>query len=80
MTASKELEFDIVIMLGVEEGKLPFAFSKGPDLEEDRRKFYVSLTRAKHSVLILYSGWFLWPSGHVNNDGPSRLLRELGLV
>lgn len=80
MTASKGLEFDVVLMLGVEDGKIPFAFSTGAELEEDRRKFYVSLTRARHSVRILYSGWFRWPSGSVNRDGPSRFLLELGLA
>jgi hypothetical protein len=41
----------------------------------------VSLTRARHAVHIFYSGWFEWKaSGRINNDGPSRFLRELGLA
>lgn len=81
MTASKGLEFDVILMLGIEEGKIPFFNSTGPALEEDRRKFYVSLTRARHAVHIFYSGWFVWKtSGRVNNDGPSRFLCELGLA
>jgi DNA helicase-2/ATP-dependent DNA helicase PcrA len=81
MTASKGLEFDVILMLGVEDGKIPFFSSTGAALEEDRRKFYVSLTRARHAVHIFYSGWFRWKtSGRVNNDGPSRFLRELGLA
>lgn len=81
MTASKGLEFDVVVMVGVEEGKIPFFRSTGERLDEDRRKFYVSLTRARHAVHIFYSGWFVWEtSGRLNRDGPSRFLRDLGLV
>lgn len=81
MTSSKGLEFDVVVMIGIEEGKVPFFSSTGARLEEDRRKFYVSLTRARHAVHILYSGWFVWErSGRINRDGPSRFLRELGLA
>ncbi len=81
MTSSKGLEFDVVLMVGIEEGKIPFFRSEGERLQEDRRKFYVSLTRARHAVHIFYSGWFVWErSGRVNSDGPSRFLRELGLV
>lgn len=81
MTSSKGLEFDVVVMVGVEEGKIPFFNSRGAELEEDRRKFYVSLTRARHAVHIFYSGWFSWrPGGRINRDGPSRFLRDLGLA
>jgi DNA helicase-2/ATP-dependent DNA helicase PcrA len=81
MIASKGLEFDVIVMLGVEDGKIPFFSSRGAALEEDRRKFYVSLTRARHAVHIFYSGWFVWrTSGRINEDGPSRFLRDLGLA
>jgi DNA helicase II / ATP-dependent DNA helicase PcrA len=81
MIASKGLEFDVIVMLGVEDGKIPFFSSRGAALDEDRRKFYVSLTRARHAVHIFYSGWFRWRrAGPINSDGPSRFLRELGLA
>jgi DNA helicase-2/ATP-dependent DNA helicase PcrA len=79
MTASKGLEFDSVILLGVEDGKLPFFNSTGAQVQEDRRKFYVSLTRARHEIHILYSGWFRWPSGSIKRDGPSPFIRDLEL-
>jgi len=81
MSSSKGLEFDVVVLVGIEDGKIPFFNSTGAALDEDRRKFYVSLTRARHAVHIFYSGWFRWKtSGRINNDGPSRFLRELGLA
>jgi DNA helicase-2/ATP-dependent DNA helicase PcrA len=80
MTSSKGLEFDIVIMVGIEEGKIPFWNATQAEIDEDRRKFYVSVTRARESVHIFFSGWFQWrPGGRVNQDGPSRFVRELGL-
>ena len=48
-------------------------------LDEDRRKFYVSLTRARHEVHIFYSGYDD-RYGRVRWSGPSRFLRLLGLL
>jgi DNA helicase II / ATP-dependent DNA helicase PcrA len=79
MSSSKGLEFDVVLMLGLEEGRIPFWTSKGPQLAEERRKFYVSLTRARKSVHLLYSGWHLTRFGP-RHDGPSRFLEAIGVV
>ncbi len=82
MSSAKGLEFDVVILLGLDEGLVPFwPSTKDPrELAEERRKFYVSITRARRSVHLLYSGWFVWKSGATRHDGPSRFLVELGLV
>jgi DNA helicase-2/ATP-dependent DNA helicase PcrA len=79
MSSSKGLEFDLVLMLGLEEGRLPFWTSKGPQLAEDRRKFYVSLTRARRAVHLFYSGWYETNYGP-RSDGPSRFLRAINVV
>ena len=81
MSSSKGLEFDVVVMLGLDQGKMPHFLSlRVPkDLAEDKRKFYVSLTRARREVLVLYSGFVEWPRG-TRHDGPSQFLREVGLV
>jgi len=81
MSSSKGLEFDHVFIVALEEGKLPFfASAKGSaEWAEDRRKFYVSFTRARESVDVLYSGWYETPYGTKRN-GPSVFLREAGLV
>jgi DNA helicase II / ATP-dependent DNA helicase PcrA len=82
MTSSKGLEFDVVLILGMEEGAVPhFGAKNDPEqLQEERRKFYVSITRARDEVKIFYSGFTLWPSGDRNRCGPSRFLKEIGLI
>ena len=81
MTSSKGLEFDHVFIAAVEQGRLPYYSStyQSPAWFEDRRKFYVSFTRARQSVDVIYSGWYRAPFG-VKRDGPSIFLIESGLV
>ena len=52
---SKGLEFDTVFITGVEEGLLPHSRSIDDffQLEEERRLFYVGITRARHKLYIL---------------------------
>lgn len=82
MTSSKGLEFDIVIILGLDQGRLPFfkSLTNSEELAEDRRKFYVSLTRARDEVHIYYSGFVEWSTGTIRQEGPSMFLREIGLL
>jgi DNA helicase-2/ATP-dependent DNA helicase PcrA len=51
---AKGLEFDAVAIAGLEEGLMPHASSleSGEQLEEERRLFYVALTRARDEVLL----------------------------
>jgi len=81
MSASKGLEFDHVFIAALEQGKLPH-YKSAPGSEpwkEDRRKFYVSLTRARESVEVLYSGWYP-TSWKPRYNGPSIFLSESGLL
>ncbi|GIW64977.1 MAG: hypothetical protein KatS3mg092_0910 [Patescibacteria group bacterium] len=54
---AKGLEFKIVFIVGVEEGILPHSRSVDDlySLEEERRLFYVGITRAKEKLYITYS-------------------------
>lgn len=53
MHSAKGLEFQAVFMIGTVEGVVPHAKSNGPDeLEEERRLFYVGMTRAKEHLYI----------------------------
>ena len=54
--SSKGLEFQGVIMLGLEHGDFPSRYATGDDaLEEAIRLFYVGITRAKSAVHLLYA-------------------------
>ena len=50
--AAKGLEWDHVFLVSVNDGILPM----GTEIEEERRLFYVGLTRAKRTVHLSYSG------------------------
>lgn len=51
--AAKGLEFPVVFVCGVDEDILPM---KNSDREEERRLFYVGMTRAKEELILLSSG------------------------
>ena len=57
--ASKGLEFKVVFIVGMEEGLFPHERSlravKIEDAEEERRLFYVALTRAKEKIFISHA-------------------------
>jgi DNA helicase-2/ATP-dependent DNA helicase PcrA len=56
--ACKGLEFDHVFVIGLEEDILPSKFSKDiglKSIEEERRLFYVAITRAKQTLQISYN-------------------------
>ncbi|HVZ98415.1 MAG TPA: ATP-dependent helicase [Chitinophagaceae bacterium] len=52
--ASKGLEFPVVFMAGAEEGTTP-VLRKDSNIEEERRLFYVALTRAKDTLFITHA-------------------------
>jgi len=52
--ASKGLEFPVVFIAGAEEGIIP-VLRKDIDIEEERRLFYVALTRAKDRLYITHA-------------------------
>lgn len=54
---SKGLEFPAVFLCGLTEGAMPLESSKRPaDIQEERRLFFVGMTRAKEELLLLAPG------------------------
>ena len=55
--SAKGLEFPVVFLTGMEDGLFPLynALQDKQELEEERRLFYVGLTRAKQNVFLLYA-------------------------
>ena len=75
---AKGLEFNHVYIVGLEEDLFPSAMSSSTraDLEEERRLFYVALTRAKKKVTITYAKTrYRW--GKLNDCEPSRFIKEI---
>jgi DNA helicase-2/ATP-dependent DNA helicase PcrA len=77
MHSAKGLEFPVVFVVGLEEGLLPHASSlEDPDeLEEERRLFYVALTRAQKEVHLLHATYRrAW---NASGGGISRFASEI---
>ncbi len=75
---AKGLEFPYVSIVGLEENLFPSIQSIGSraDLEEERRLFYVALTRAEKKVVMSYAeSRFRW--GNLTFSEPSRFLEEI---
>jgi len=76
--SAKGLEFKHLVIAGVEEELFPSQMSTDnpKDLEEERRLFYVALTRAEKSALITYAALrYKW--GIQNSCSPSRFIKEV---
>ncbi|MEN2435137.1 UvrD-helicase domain-containing protein [Weeksellaceae bacterium A-14] len=75
---SKGLEFPVVHLVGLEENLFPSFMSSSTreDLEEERRLFYVALTRAEKEAFFTYAiSRFQW--GKITDAEPSRFLSEV---
>lgn len=80
---AKGLEFPVVIMPDLEQGRLPnyyalkdLAARNDRQFREERRLFYVGVTRSKSEVHLLWSGWYQ-VKGYAPHDGPSQFLQEV---
>jgi len=76
--AAKGLEFPCVFSVGLEENLFPSSMSlyDRADLEEERRLFYVAVTRAKQRLWVTYAGSRYRFGSLIQND-PSRFLEEI---
>jgi len=76
--SSKGLEFPVVFIVGLEENLFPsqLSLNSRTELEEERRLFYVAVTRAEKKLFLSYAtSRYRW--GTLNNCEPSRFLDEL---
>jgi len=76
--AAKGLEYPTVIIVGMEENIFPSSMANDSirEMEEERRLFYVAITRAeKHCILTCAKN--RWRYGRLENDVPSRFLNEI---
>jgi len=76
--SSKGLEFKNVFIVGVEEELFPSFMSSSTvaDLEEERRLFYVAITRAERNLFVSYTeNRYRW--GQLKMSNPSRFISEI---
>ncbi|MDQ1582196.1 MAG: ATP-dependent helicase UvrD/PcrA [Microbacteriaceae bacterium] len=76
---AKGLEFDVVIIAGADEGGLPGFSPSAEDIAEGRRKFYVSITRAREQVHLIYTDSRISRKGRPYAVRPSPFIGELGV-
>ncbi len=76
--AAKGLEFPVVFVGGLEENLFPSALSINTreELEEERRLFYVAVTRAKKNLYLSYAN-ARYKFGQLQQNDPSRFLDEI---
>jgi DNA helicase-2/ATP-dependent DNA helicase PcrA len=74
---AKGLEFRVVFITGVEDGLIPYTIRKDEsDIEEERRLFYVGMTRARDELFLLHArNRFLY--GERLSPSPSPFLGEI---
>lgn len=76
--AAKGLEFPVVFVGGLEETLFPnaLAINTREELEEERRLFYVAITRAKQRLWMSYAN-ARYRFGQLQQNDPSRFLEEI---
>jgi DNA helicase-2/ATP-dependent DNA helicase PcrA len=76
--SAKGLEFPAVYVVGLEENLFPsqLSLTNRSELEEERRLFYVAITRAEKTLTISYAQT-RFKFGNINYADPSRFISEL---
>lgn len=77
--SAKGLEWKHLFLISLVDGRVPpsFAMKMGKDNEEERRLFYVAVTRAKDTLTLMFPGDVMSYDGSL--DQPTRYLTELPL-
>ena len=75
--AAKGLEFPAVIIVGLEEGLFPHLWARDEALEEERRLFYVGMTRARNRLVLTSAHHRRVGDDECRDSVPSRFLDEV---
>ncbi len=77
--SSKGLEFPVIFIAGMDEGLFPIfgSLEDKKELEEERRLFYVALTRAQEKVYLLFATNRRRMGAEIINGIPSRFINEI---
>ncbi len=76
--SAKGLEWHSVFVISLAEGRFPssYAMAREEDLEEERRLFYVAVTRAKERLFLTYPATYYAPGEGRIFSKPSRFVEE----
>ncbi|MDI6803675.1 MAG: 3'-5' exonuclease [Bacteroidota bacterium] len=76
--SAKGLEYDVVFIMGLEEGLFPIfqAIQSTNEVEEERRLFYVGMTRCMRKLYLSYA-YSRYRMGELTYPNPSRFMKEI---
>ena len=75
--SAKGMEFDVVFLIGMNEGTFPDYRARGPALEEERRSAFVAVTRSRRLLYVTYPNTKVMPWGAVKAQKPSQYVSEV---
>jgi DNA helicase-2/ATP-dependent DNA helicase PcrA len=75
--SAKGMEFDVVFLIGMNEGTFPDYRARGPALDEERRSAFVAVTRSRRLLYVSYPNTKVTPWGAVRAQQPSQYVSEL---
>ena len=75
--SAKGVEFDVVFLIGMNQGTFPDYRAYGPALEEERRSMFVTVTRSKRLLYVTYPNTRVMPWGAIREQQPSEYISDL---
>jgi len=75
--SAKGMEFDVVFLIGMNEGTFPDYRATGAALDEERRSAFVAVTRSRRLLYVTYPSTKVMPWGAVRAQEPSQYISEM---